>query len=178
MQIGLDDPQYGARNNPECEKRIAALLRAWRSASQPVLYTRHISSRLGSPLAASSAFVAIKPTVLPREGELVFDKTTNSAFKVPAFAQALAALKPNEVVFAGMATDACVTACAREAKDLGYAVALAADGCATFDRINGAEVPYPAETVHGVALSALAASGIKVCTTIEIIGRFHGDAST
>lgn len=176
MQAGLDDPQYGVRNNPACEERIAALLIAWRSMAQPVVYTRHISSRNGSPLAAGSSQSAIKSSLQPGEGESVFEKSTNSAFKTPAFAKALEGLRPCEVVFAVMATDACVTACAREAKDLGYSVTVVADACATFERKSSAEAAYPADTVHGVSLAALAASGIVVKTTPEVLASLNANA--
>ena len=69
----------------------------------------------------------------------------------------------------GMATDACITATARETKDLGYVAVVVGEACATFPRPTPEGAAYPAATVQGVSLAALAASGIKVCTASEAI---------
>ena len=45
----------------------------------------------------------------------------------------------------GIATDACITATAREAKDLGYEVTIVSDACATFERSGPGALRYPAE---------------------------------
>lgn len=169
MQAGLDDPQYGERCNPNCEVNVQRLLSAWREATQPILYTRHISLRPGSPLARGSAGVSIKQEVAPVEGESVFEKSVNSALKNPELLQAVQSINPCAVVVVGMATDACVTATAREARDLGYFTVVVADACATFIRIAPAGVAYSAATVQGVSLAALAASGIKVCAASDAI---------
>jgi nicotinamidase-related amidase len=105
----------------------------------------------------------------------VFPKTTNSAFKNPQFASALAELQTRDLVLIGIATDACVTATAREAKDLGYAVTLVADACATFPRWVAHGGTFPADTVHQVVLAALVASGMRVVTTRELLGQVQPD---
>ncbi len=148
---------------------VQRLLSAWRKATQPILYTQHISLRPGSPLARGSAGVSIKQEVAPVEGEPVFEKSVNSALKNPGLLQAVQSINPDAVVVVGMATDACVTATAREARDLGYATVVVGDACATFIRFAPAGVSYPAATVQGVSLAALAASGIKVCAASEAI---------
>ena len=103
-----------------------------------------------------------EPRVGPAPQELVFDKTTNSAFKVAGFASFVASKAPAELVIAGLATDACVTATAREAKDLGYNVATMSDACATFARMGSHGRLIPCEVVHDVALAALRASGVAI----------------
>ena len=50
VQRGFDDPRWGARNNPDAEHRIAALLAAWRKVSWPILHAQHMSTEPGSPL--------------------------------------------------------------------------------------------------------------------------------
>ena len=167
MQVGLDDPQYGERCNPNCEANVKSLLNAWRQAGQPIFFTRHISLRAGSQLACGNAGTSIKPEVAPFEGEAIFDKSVNSAFKNPELIDAVFSIHPSAVVVVGMATDACVTATAREAKDLGYATIVVGEACATFDRPSPVGVYFSAATVHDVSLAALAASGIQVCTASE-----------
>jgi nicotinamidase-related amidase len=36
VQQGLDDPRWGARNNPDAEQRMVELLAAWRATARPV----------------------------------------------------------------------------------------------------------------------------------------------
>ena len=163
VQHGLDDAQYGTRNNPDCESNVAALLAGWREAGLPVVFTRHFSSRAGSPLEEGSPGSEIKTSVAPAPGERVHTKRTNSAFKNPDFEREIAAAAL-PLVLVGIATDACVTATAREAKDLGHDVSIVVDACATFDRHDPAGKLLPADLVHRVALAALGASGIRLLT--------------
>lgn len=169
MQVGLDDPQYGERCNPGCEASVQQLLLAWRSSEQPILFTRHISLRHGSPLARSSDGSSIKQSLGPLQCEPVFEKSVNSAFKNQELLAVVEQANPSVVVVAGMATDACVTATAREAKDLGYTTVVVSEACATFARRGPEGVSYPAATVHQVSLAAMSASGIQVCTVKEVV---------
>jgi nicotinamidase-related amidase len=50
VQQGLDDPRWGARNNPDAEGRIADLLAAWRATGRPVIHVQHLSLESQSPL--------------------------------------------------------------------------------------------------------------------------------
>jgi len=47
MQQGMASPAAGARNNPDAERNIAALLDAWRAAGAPVVHVRHMSRTPG-----------------------------------------------------------------------------------------------------------------------------------
>lgn len=163
MQVGLDDPQYGERCNPHCEANLQLLLNAWRKAKQPIFYTQHLSLRPGSPLSGGSAGAAIKRELVPLEGEPIYEKSVNSALKNPELLEAVRSVDPVALVVVGMATDACVTATAREAKDLGYRTIVVGEACATFSRSSSAGQSYPAALVQEVSLAALSASGIEVC---------------
>ena len=44
VQQGLDDPRWGARNNPDAEQRIADLLAVWRATRRPVIHVQHLVS--------------------------------------------------------------------------------------------------------------------------------------
>ena len=50
IQQGLDNPKYGERNIPDAERRIAALLTAWRRDKRPVIHVQHMSQEPDSPL--------------------------------------------------------------------------------------------------------------------------------
>ena len=80
VQQGLDDPRWGARNNPDAEQRIADLLAAWRAARRPVIHVQHLSLVPDSPLRADAPGNAFKVEARPLDGEPVFRKHVNSAF--------------------------------------------------------------------------------------------------
>ena len=80
VQQGMDEPRSGARNNPDAEQQIGALLAAWRQAQWPVIHVQHMSREPGSPLRAGAPGNAFKPEAMPRAREPVFQKTVNSAF--------------------------------------------------------------------------------------------------
>ena len=169
VQDGLDDAQYGPRNNPEAELRIAELLSAWRSKKWPVIFSRHNSRRADSPLRQGAPGNRIKPQVAPLSGELVVEKSVNSIFKADGLIPHLKKLEISELVFVGIATDACISASAREAKDLGFSVWVSKDACATFDRRSMNGELLPASLVHKVELAILHTAGIHVAATSEIL---------
>src|SRR5918999_1189117 len=68
-----------ARNNPECEANIAALIAAWRAAGRPLVYVRHDSVEPGSPLAPGTPGNAFHD-VVSGEPDLLVTKHVNSAF--------------------------------------------------------------------------------------------------
>jgi len=169
VQAGLDDAQYGPRNNPEAELRIAELLSAWRAQKWPVIFSRHNSRRPDSPLRQGAPGNQIKRQVTPLPGELILEKSVNSVFKADGLIPHLRKLGAPELVFVGLATDACVSASAREAKDLGFSVWVAGDACATFDRRSAHGDILPASLVHEVELGILHSAGIHVLATAEIL---------
>lgn len=69
----------------------------------------------------------------------------------------------------GSMSHMCIDAATRAAADLGYAVTVAHDACATLPlEFNGKQVP--AADVHGAAMAALAFAYAKVVKTDELIG--------
>lgn len=171
VQDGLDDPQYGKRNNPDAELRIADLLAAWRRKKFPVIFGRYNSRRRASPLKRGSRGNQIEALVAPRKNEFVVEKSVNSIFKARGFISHLKALGAHELVFVGIATDACISASVREARDLGYSVWIAADGCATFDRRTVGGDILRADLVHDIELGILYSAGVHVSLTAQILRR-------
>lgn len=178
VQEGLDDAQYGMRNNPDAELRIAELLNVWRSAELPVIFSRYCSLRSDSPLRKGEHGNRIKPQVAPILGEFVVEKTGNSIFKADGLIPYLKELAVSELVFVGIATDACVSASAREAKDLGYSIWIVADACATFDRCTASGSRLAASLVHEVELGILHSAGVRVCAASELLQRLRADRTS
>ncbi len=68
--------------------------------------------------------------VKPAPGDLVFRKTTISAFTSTGLDTALRALGVTDLVFVGISTNMCVDTTARDAADRGYRCLLVEDACA------------------------------------------------
>src|SRR5687768_14385321 len=80
VQMAIDDPKWGPRNNPDGEHNIALLLDAWRDAGLPIVHVRHDSVEPRSPYRPGTPGHAFKPEAAPREDEPVVPKNANSAF--------------------------------------------------------------------------------------------------
>jgi nicotinamidase-related amidase len=74
----------------------------------------------------------ILPELAPRDGELVLHKTTMSAFLSTGLELMLRNLGIEQLVFTGLATQACVETTARDAADLGFNCVMVDDACITF----------------------------------------------
>ena len=97
--------------------------------------------RRGDPGGALDALVspvgspghAIVDVLCPREGELVINKTSRSAFNSTAIDQVLRNLDVTGLVVAGVTTSSCVETTARDAADRGFMTAIVEDACAELD---------------------------------------------
>lgn len=168
-QRGLDDPSYGHRSTPGCERNIARLLVAWRGAGRPVVHVRHLSVRASSPLRLGGPGVAFKPEAEPGAGEVVYDKSTNSAFIGTSLAEDLRALGIDTLVVAGLTTDHCVSSTARMAADLGFTVIVVSDACATHERLGHDGRMVAAEDMHRAALASLSGEFAAVLDTEAVL---------
>lgn len=72
---------------------------------------------------------AFLPEVAPRPDELVFDKTTMSAFNSTGIKAALLRRRIETLVVAGVVTNGCVEMTARDAADHGFSVVVVPDAC-------------------------------------------------
>lgn len=155
VQQGFDDPRWGERNNPDAERNVAALLRAWRQAHLPVIHVQHMSQEPDSPLRPDRPGNAFKPEAAPQSGEPIFQKTVNSAFIGTALEAHLRARQIDTVVLVGITTDHCVSTTARMAANLGFTAIVVSDGTATFERTGPEGDHYSAEQMHRLALASL-----------------------
>lgn len=155
MQLGLDDPAWGARNNPEAEANVAALLAAWRAAKAPVIHVHHDSPGVTGRLRPGTPGNAAKPEARPLEHERVFRKTVNSAFIGTSLEGALRALDVRALAVVGLTTNHCISTTVRMAGNLGFETFVAADATAAFDRAGLNGQMRLAKDVHNAALSDL-----------------------
>jgi nicotinamidase-related amidase len=105
--------------------------------------------------------------IAPRPGELVINKTANSAFNASDIDRVLRNLEVQTLIVAGVGTDVCVETTARDAVDRGYNCIIVEDACATLD-----------EASHNAALLAFAKWFGKVATTDELIAQLRGGAAS
>ncbi|MFG1496638.1 cysteine hydrolase family protein [Saccharospirillum sp. HFRX-1] len=169
VQQGLDNPAFGERNNPQAESQMARLLSAWRERAWPVIHVRHDSVEPNSPLRPELPGNAIKPEVLPNEGEPLFTKSVNSAFIGTKLETHLREQGIAQLVIVGLTTDHCVSTSVRMAANLGFDVTLVSDGTATFERTAPDGTHFSAEQMHGVNLASLNGEFCRVLTTEAVL---------
>ncbi|MHC1791240.1 cysteine hydrolase family protein [Solidesulfovibrio sp.] len=154
---------------PEAAARQAALaLNGFRRAARPVIHIRHEAARPGAAFFLPGTPGAdIHPAVAPVPGETVITKAWPNSFRDTPLAGVLAAAGPSRLVVAGMMTHMCVDATVRAGFDLGYAVTVLADACATRDlAFDGRTVA--AADVQAAFLAALAAVYAQVGATADL----------
>ncbi|MGH7618250.1 MAG: cysteine hydrolase family protein [Gemmatimonadaceae bacterium] len=169
LQLGLDDPRWGTRNNPDAERRIAELLAAWRGARRPIIHVQHLSLEPHSPLRADRPGHEFKPVAVPIDGEQVFQKHASSAFMGTDLEAYLRAQGIETLVVVGISTDHGVSSTARTAANLGFDVMVIADATATFDRRGPDGVNYTADLMHRTALASLSGEFATVRNSSDVI---------
>jgi uncharacterized isochorismatase family protein HVO_2328 len=143
------------RNNPQAEAVCARLLQHWRACGLLVIHVRHASLNPQSPLHPAAPGFAFVTDVAPLPGEVIITKHVNSAFIGTDLQARLDAAGVRNLVIAGISTDHCVSTTTRMAANLGYAVRLVSDGCATFARTGYDGASFDADIIHRTALASL-----------------------
>jgi len=157
----------GHRNNPDCERNVAALLHAW---TGPVVLVRHDSTEPGSPLAPGHPGNAFKD-VVDREGDLLVTKDTNSSFYgTPDLHAWLQQRGIGSFAVCGIQTNHCVETTARMGGNLGYEVLFVLDACHTFDRRGPDGEIVTAEELSRATAASLHDEFATVVRTADLIG--------
>jgi len=169
VQLGFDDPKWGARNNPGAELKIAELLSVWRTHHWPVFHVKHNSTSAASPLRPASAGNRIKSVVAPLAGEPLVEKDVNSAFIGTDLEARLRKANVAQVVIVGLTTPHCVSTTARMAGNLGFNTFVASDATAAFEWRAHDGTTIPPDTMHFHALAALHGEFATVATSAAIV---------
>jgi nicotinamidase-related amidase len=175
VQIGFDDPSWGARNNPHAEHNIGRLLAFWRQTRRKIFHIRHDSPNPTSPLRPRQWGNNFKPQVAPQVGETVIGKTVNAAFIGTTLEEELRRGGHQTVVLAGLTSNHCVSSTARMAGNLGFATFVVADATAAFARRGLDGRMRPAADVHAAALSDLHGEFATVVETGALLERGSTD---
>ncbi len=133
VQQGFDDPRWGSRDNPDCERNIARLIAHWRRNGDPIVYVRHDSVEPGSPLAPGTPGNDFKQ-VVSGAPDLLVAKSVNSCFYgSPDLDSWLRSHAIDALALCGITTNHCCDTTARMAGNLGYDVWFVIDATHAFD---------------------------------------------
>lgn len=132
--------------------QAARLLQAARRAGGRVIHVAHKGAP-GGAFDRSQPRGAIVEALAPLAGEPIVEKVRPNAFSDTGLADLVGPPRA-ALVFAGFMTHNCVSSSVRAAKDLGYAMTVAADACATRDLPLGSSVIRAAD-LHRAELAGL-----------------------
>ncbi len=171
-QRGFDQHEAwgGNRNNPDAETNALSILDAFREASQPVYHCVHDSMEPSSLLRLDKPGGKLLPGFDPRPDEALIVKHVNSCFIETDLQARLREDDVSKLVICGLTTNHCVSTTTRMAGNLGFAVTLIGDACATFDRRASDGQVYPAQAVHEISLASLHDEFCDVQMTAEYLG--------
>ena len=167
----------GRMNNPGCQDRLVALLRAFRDASRQVAFTRHDSIEPDSPLKLSLPTGAQLDGLEIAAGDIVVEKDVNSGFIGTSLEIDLRRAGIQRLVVAGYFTNFCVETTVRMAGNMGFDVYLAHDACATCNRVDLNGVDHDPELVHDVSVAAMHGEFCTALPTEALIGLLKADAA-
>lgn len=172
LQKAADHPSWGIRNNPDAESNVAKLLGDWRRRGSPIVHIRHDSTEPNSPFRPGQIGNAFKPETIPRDGEAVFVKRTNSAFIGTGLEAILRTKGVTTLVVVGVSTNNSVESTVRMAGNLGFQTYLVEDGTFTFDKKDWSGRMRSAEEVHDMSLANLDGEYCQVVKTAWILEAF------
>ena len=171
VQRAFDDPSWGVRNNPGCERNIATLIDHWRDRGRPVVFVRHDSEEPGSTLAPGTPGNAFKD-VIAGEPDLLVVKSVNSSFHGEPSLQAwLDGEGVRTIYVCGITTNHCCETTARVGGNLGYDVRFVLDATQTFDRPDPFGGVVPADELARVTATNLHDEFAVVTDTGQAIGQ-------
>jgi nicotinamidase-related amidase len=169
MQKCMASPAAGARNNPNAEQNIAALLAAWRGAGAQVVHVRHISRSSASLFAPGQAGVEFQEQLAPLPVEHVVEKNVPDAFVNTGLERWLRVRGVRRLVIVGVSTNNSVEATARTAGNLGFDTQVVADATFAFAKADNAGTPRSADEVHAMSLANLDGEYAAVTATSALL---------
>ncbi len=169
VQEGFTDPSWGARNNPDCDRNVQALVQAFTRRGLPRVYVRHDSVEEGSTLHPSSPGNRLKG-YLDVPADLLVTKHVNSAFHgSPDLHGWLTANNIDQIVVSGITTNHCCETTARVGGNLGYDVRFVLDATHTFDRTGPDGVRHSADEIASMTASNLHGEFATVVSTADVL---------
>lgn len=161
--------KWTLHNMDAAADNAAKLMATARAAGDLVVHVRHEFPSADAPFfAPGSDGAKTHAKVLPKSGEPVVLKNHVNAFRETDLKAILDRHGITEVVLCGAMSHMCIDAAARAAGDLGYAVTLVHDACASREMEFGGTT-IPADQVHAAYMAALEFGYAKVMKTEEFL---------
>jgi nicotinamidase-related amidase len=171
VQQAFDDPSWGPRNNPDCERNVGRLVADFRARGEAVVFVRHDSDEPGSTLAPDHPGNAFKD-VISGEPDLFVTKRVNSAFLGDQDLDGwLKERGIGRIAVCGITTNHCCETTARMGGNLGYDVRFVLDATAAFAMTGPDGQTFDAETVYRMTAANLHDEFATVVQTDDVIGR-------
>lgn len=148
----------------------ARLIAAFRATGDPVVHIRHEFTSDDAPFfTPGSEGAKLHPKVLNRADEPVVLKHFVNSFRETELQAVLDEQAITDLVVVGSMSHMCVDGITRAAADMGYAVTVIHDACASRDlEFNGLTVP--AAHVHAAFMAALGFAYASVVSTEQFLG--------
>jgi nicotinamidase-related amidase len=125
IQTGFIEGQFMVHEAAQLLGRVQGLIAKAEAAGVPVIYVQHSSDlEYDGPL---------HPAIAPASDERVVYKMTPDSFHETDLGAKLQALGIQQVVMAGLQSEMCINATARQAHQLGYGVVIVEDAHSTMD---------------------------------------------
>jgi nicotinamidase-related amidase len=171
LQKAIDAPYWGPRNNPGCERKVAALLERWRATRRPVYHIKHDSTEPQSAYRPGQPGNDFKDEVMPRAGEPVIAKRVNSAFIGTGLGPRLEAAGHTPLIVTGVLTHNSVEATVRMGANLGFEIFVVSDGCFAVDKRTLDGRLFPAEDVHALSLANMSGEYATIVDSAWVLDR-------
>ena len=172
VQEGFDDESLvNKRNNPDADRNIEAIIKAWEKSRRPIVVVQHNSVSAGSVLNPSKPGNALKPYVRSVKPDLAVTKSVNSAFYgTPDLDLWLKSSGIHQIVIVGIQTNMCCETTARMAGNLGYDVIFVPDAMHTFDATGPDGVVISADEITRATVASLFDGGFaKIASTSDLL---------
>ena len=114
------------------KSRVIELIRTARNNKIEVIFIRH-DDGIGNELTKGNDGFEIYEDFQPINGELIFDKNVNSAFKDTGLLEYLRQKEENTIIIVGLQTDYCIDATIKAGFEHGFKMIVPANANSTVD---------------------------------------------
>ena len=114
------------------KSRVIELIRTARNNKIEVIFVRH-DDGIGNELTKGNDGFEIYDGFQPLNGELIFDKNVNSAFKDTGLLEYLRQKEENTIIIVGLQTDYCIDATIKSGFEHGFKMIVPANANSTVD---------------------------------------------
>jgi nicotinamidase-related amidase len=171
LQKAIDAPYWGPRNNPDCERNVAALLERWRATGRPIYHIKHDSTEPQSAYRPGQPGNDFKDEVKPRMGEPVIAKRVNSAFIGTGLGTLLKGAGHGPFVVTGVLTNNSIESTVRMGGNFGFEIYVVSDGCFAVDKKTLDGRLFSAADVHALSLANMHGEYATVVDTSWVLAR-------